>query len=149
MQSLHLKGRKYPENIDPEDANAVVKILSKLVNLTDLRVQSLFGLDDLQLKQLASTLPLLEVWFTSESELTGKEWGAVASVSSLRKEETGGLTIFKTRRTLGLTEQLVPGNKELLLDLSKSTENFLSKPISADKVEGETALVYPKRDSPA
>ena len=103
LQSLYLKGMD-PENIDPEDANAVVKLLSKLVNLTDLRVECLFGLDDLQLKQLASNLPLLEVWFTSESELTGKVWGAVASVSSLRKEETGGLTVFKTRRTLGLTE---------------------------------------------
>ncbi|MCJ1430061.1 hypothetical protein MMC29_007976 [Sticta canariensis] len=114
LQSLCLKGDVDEYALDAVDM--LVESLSKLVNLTDLRLREIsdFFIDH-HIIQLASSLPKLEFWTTSGFGLTDCIWDKVATLRSLRRLDLSASTSFTAKGILGFIEQLRPGNKGLVL----------------------------------
>lgn len=110
-------------------ANALVKCLSNLVNLTELHTSKMCSaFTNWHIFQLASSLPKLEVWSTSGYELTDRIWGGVASLKSLRTLIFDSQTIFTVNGILyRFVEQLGPGNRGLFLNVRNSGRNFSRK----------------------
>lgn len=142
LKSLWLKG-----DLDEsrEEVDILVDCLSELVNLTDLNlgeVSEMFM--DLDIVQLASSLPKLEVWSMSGYGLPNFIWGPLASLRSLRRLELCALTGFTADDILGFIEKLGPSNKGIFLsvkngemdnNLSYMEQEFIHEMI-AKKVDG-------------
>lgn len=125
-----------------ESSDALVESLSKLVNLTDLRLTgSSDHFVDRHVMQLARSPPKLEVWSIRGFELTDVIWGELTSLRSLRWLDLGAVTRFTTYGILNFIEKLGPGNKGLVLsivnlDLSYGVKYQLIQEIMAKMVEG-------------
>lgn len=123
LQKLSLKIDAF-ENDEMEPVNApdgtnLVECLSKLVNLTLLRLKSTcYTLVDQHIVQLASCLPKLAVCSISGSGLTDAIWGEFGSLRSLRRLELDAVSNFTPHGILGFIESLGPGNKGLVLSLT-------------------------------
>lgn len=117
LQSLHLKeaaNRRW----SPEAVDVLAESMTKLVNLTVLRVSKLsICLSERQTVRLARCLPKLEVWTMNGDSPTDQIWGSVASLRSLRILYFGSQTDFTAEGVLGFIEKLGPGNKGLYLIL--------------------------------
>lgn len=85
LQSLCLEECALDDQFNqPESLEILLKSLSKLVNLTDLRLTELCKpIVDQHIVRLASSLPKLEVWPTKGFRLTDAIWDEVASLRSL------------------------------------------------------------------
>lgn len=103
-----------------QEVVALVESLSKLVNLTDLRLRDLssFFVDG-HIMQLASNLPKLEALSTCGCRFTDAIWGQVSSLGSLQSLVLTALTSFTTDGILDFIERLGPGNKSLSLFVAK------------------------------
>lgn len=98
--------------------DGVVESLSKLANLTDLRLTSTYiNLVDQHIVQLARSLTKLEVWSTCGGSLTDAIWGEVATLRSLRELDLYTSSSFTTNGIVGFIEKLGPGNKGLVLSV--------------------------------
>ncbi|MCJ1424938.1 hypothetical protein MMC29_002826 [Sticta canariensis] len=101
------------------DAEGLLKSLSKLVNLTDLRLGEVSAsFDDEHIVQLVSSLPKLEFCSMSGYGLTDAIWSEFGSLKSLRKLELDALTSCSGHGILRFIEKLGPGNKSLVLSVT-------------------------------
>lgn len=104
---------------DVLDVGVMVESLSKLVNLTDLRLEASFAhFDDEDIVQLASSLSKLEVLSIGGIRLTDDSWGEFASLRSLRRLELDALASSTVDGILGFIEKLGPGNVGLRISLT-------------------------------
>lgn len=110
---VHEYYRERPEVID-----LLVESLSRLVNVTDLRVTGISTcFTELHIMQLARNLPKLEAWSISADGLTDKVWGAFAALRSLRRLNIGHRVDFTADGILDFIEKLGPGNKGLIVSV--------------------------------
>lgn len=115
LQRLWLK--VYANN-DVHVVDGLVESLSKLVNLTDLRLTATSSaLLDRHIVQLARSLIKLAVWSTCGGRLTDAIWGDVATLRSLRELDLYASTSFTSNGIVGFIEKLRPGNKGLALSV--------------------------------
>ena len=125
LRLLSLQASQGAEARVPGPASVLVESLSKLVNLTDLRVGEMFDdLSNRHIVRLARSLPELEVWSTDGAMLNDGIWGAVASLRSLRRLEFRAQTVFTVDGILDFIDKLGPGNKGLFLDVKRSAREF-------------------------
>lgn len=103
------------------DGTGLVECLSKLVNLTDLRLGDVsdFFVDE-HIAELASCLPKLEVCLMNGYGLTDAVWGEFGSLRSLRRLELDALTRCSKSGILGFIKRLGPGNQGLVLSLTNA-----------------------------
>lgn len=115
LQSLWLKG----ESSDPgTDVDILVESLSKLENLTDLRLRDISdSFLDKHICKLASSLSKLETWFTSGFDITDAIWSDMASLHRLRSMEFSALTRFTANGILEFIQKLGPSNQGLVLNV--------------------------------
>lgn len=146
LQSLSLKERADEDGLySLEEADDLVESISKLINLTDLRLTgSSDSFADRHVLQLASNLPKLEFWSMRGLDLTDAIWDQVASLKSLRKLDLGAMTSFTPHGILSFIEELGAGNKGLVFSiLSRMNMNIEwwveqdpIRDVIAEKVQG-------------
>lgn len=153
LQKLWLKEdedkfRSYPL----ESADVLVETLSKLVNLTDLRLEELSDIFvDQHIMRLASSLPNLETLWTRGCRLTDAIWDEVASLKSLQSLDLGASTSFTAQGILDFIKKLGPGNKGLVLCLNDKDRSLTGEGYSliqdtvAKKLEGMMAYTMDRR----
>lgn len=113
LQSLSLKGDMVRDALG---ADSLVESLSKLVNLTNLRLEMICDtLVDEDILQLVSRLPKLKVCTMGGVGLTDAIWDEFASLKSLRSLTLEGATRFTADGIFDFIEKLGPGNKGLVL----------------------------------
>lgn len=139
LRSLWLKENVRKNALEPD---VLIESLSKLVNLTELHLgETSNSFVDHQVVHLAGKLPKLEVWSTSGYRLTDAIWGTIATLRSLRRLEFGTLMTFTTDGILDFIEKLGPGNRGLILSLSRSTipsaKRKVIQKIIAQKIDGK------------
>ena len=142
LQDLWLKGES---SDNPEDVDLLVESLSKLENLTDMRLQDVS--DNFQDKHfciLAKSLQRLEVWESTGFAITDAIWSDMASMKSLRRLEFNALTRFTSNGIMDFILNLDLGNDGLLLNVSmqdvdfdlSEEDQFMIKETIASKVDG-------------
>ena len=152
LKTLWLKQEKdsdeyYP--MDMERADALMECLSRLVNLTSLRLRRLSDyFTDLHVVRLAGSLLKLETLSIIGCMLSDDIWDAVACLRSLQTLIFGATTKFTSEGILGFIEKLGPGNEGMVLSvmlwdpesdaLGESYE--LIKGAIAEKVRGKFIL---------
>ncbi len=122
LQDLWLKGES-SEN--PEDVDTLVESLSKLENLTDMRLQEVsdYFLDK-HFCTLAKSLQRLEVWESSGYGITDAIWSDMASMKSLRRLEFNAQTRFTSGGIICFILNLGPGNNGLLLNIAMQDVDY-------------------------
>lgn len=118
LQSLWLRGGLDPRSGDDnaEITDNLAESLSKLVNLTDLRLFEISGcFADRHIVHIASSLPKLEFWSTSGLLLSDVIWGEVACLRSLRTLHLRSMPRFTPDGIIDFLEKLGAGNKGLSL----------------------------------
>ena len=122
LQDLWLKGES---SDNPEDVDFLVESLSKLENLTDMRLQEV---SDYFLNKhfctLAKSLQRLEVWESSGYAITDAIWSDMASMKSLRRLDFNAQTRFTSNGIMDFTLNLGPGNQGLLLNIAMQDVEF-------------------------
>lgn len=154
LQSLCLKGDVDEYALDAVDM--LVESLSKLVNLTDLRLREIsdFFVDH-HIIQLARSLPKLEFWTTSGFQLTDCIWDGVATLRSLRRLDLSASTSFTADGILKFIGKLRPGNKGLVLAVMNAEMDSELSPMElslirdafARKVEGRFEFTLSRGES--
>lgn len=122
LQGLWLKG----ESSDlGSDVDTLVDSLSKLENLTDLRLREIsdYFLNN-HICKLAQCLLKLETWWTSGYGITDAIWSDVASLHDLRDLNLSAVTRFTADGILNFILNLGPGNKGLVLNVTMGDEEF-------------------------
>lgn len=122
LQDLWLKGES---SDNPEDVDFLVESLSKLENLTDMRLQEVsdYFLDK-HFCTLAKSLQRLEVWESSGYAITDAIWSDMASMKSLRRLEFNAQTRFTSNGIMDFILNLGPGNNGLLLNIAMQDVDF-------------------------
>lgn len=142
LQDLWLKGES-SDNL--EDVDLLVESLSKLENLTDMRLQDVsdYFLDK-HFCTLATSLQKLEVWESSGYAISDDIWSDMASMKSLRRLEFNGQTRFTSFGIMDFILNLGPGSNGLLLNIAMQDvdynltdeEQSMIKETIASKVDG-------------
>lgn len=105
-----------------DEADVLLESLSKLTNLTDLRLRKCSSyFTDQHIIRLANSLPKLVVWSTNGIRLTNASLNAVASLRSLRAVELGREASFSADEVLDFFEKLGPGNKGMILGVATTS----------------------------
>ena len=122
LQDLWLKGES---SDNPEDVDFLVESLSKLENITDMRLQEVseFFLDK-HFCTLAKSLQKLEVWESSGYAITDAIWNDMASIKPLRRLEFNALTRFTSKGIMDFILSLGSGNNGLLLNIAMQDVDF-------------------------
>lgn len=107
---------------DALDVDGLVESLSKLLNLTYLRLDEISTcFVDRHIVLLASSLPKLEVCLMCNGNgLTDAIWGEFATLRLLRRLEIDSLPSFTVDDILGFIEKLGPGNEGLVLSTTNA-----------------------------
>lgn len=125
LKYLFLREEEFEGEYDQagqDEADILVESMSKLTNLTDLRLRNLSSyFTDQHIMRLANSLPKLEVWSTNGRRLTNASLNAVASLRSLRAVELGGLANCSADEVLDFIEKLGPGNKSMILSMESDS----------------------------
>ena len=122
LQDLWLKGES---SDNPEDVDLLVDSLSKLENLTDMRLQEVSDyFQNQHFCTLAKSLQRLEVWESSGFGITDAIWNDMASMKSLRRLEFNALTRFTSNGIIEFILQLGSGNRGLLLNIAMQDVDF-------------------------
>ena len=122
LQDLWLKGES---SDNPEDVDLLVDSLSKLENLTDMRLQEVSDyFQNQHFCALAKSLQRLEVWESSGFGITDAIWNDMASMKSLRRLEFNALTRFTSIGIIEFILQLGSGNHGLLLNIAMQDVDF-------------------------
>ena len=142
LQELQLKG-------DSDEVSGglsvLVDSLTKLANLTDLRLQDIsdYFTDEI-ISRLARSLPKLEEWYTSGWGITDAIWTDVAGLQSLRRLDLAATSRFTSEGILDFILSLGPGNKGLVLavmmadvdcDLTEEEQTMIRE-MMASKLDG-------------
>lgn len=115
LQDLWLKGES-SDNL--EDVDLLVESLSKLENLTDMRLQEVSdNFLDKHFCTLARSLQRLEVWESSGYAITDYIWSDMASMKSLRRLDFNAQTRFSSSGIMNFIFNLSAGNSGLLLNI--------------------------------
>ena len=115
MRSLYLKGEG-SERVSDNDL--FVESLSKLTNLTDLRLSHIAeGFTEHHIRTLAQNLSKLETFWTGGFCVTDKIWTDIASLRSLKRLELSADTRFTTGGILDFVLNLGPGNAGFALNV--------------------------------
>ena len=142
LQDLWLKG---DSSDNPEDVDVLVESLSKLENLTDMRLQEVSDyFQDKHFCTLAKSLQRLEVWESSGYGVTDAIWSDMASMKSLRRLDIGAQTRFTSNGIRDFIVNLGPGNNGLLLNIAMQDVDFnltdeeqsMIREIMTSKVDG-------------
>ena len=122
LQDLWLKGES-SDNL--EDVDFLVESLSKLENLTDMRLQEVsdFFMDK-HFCTLAKSLRRLEVWESSGYAIGDDIWSDMASMKSLRRLEFNAQTRFTSNGIMDFILNLGPGNNGLLLNIAMQDVDY-------------------------
>lgn len=133
LQHLSLRGESSEVTYD---SDVLVESLSTLQNLTELRLREISeSFVNKHIKRLASSLPKLEVLWTSGTGLTDDVWEAVASLRNLRTLEFTALTCFTANGIIDFITSLDrEGNRGLLLNVAMQEND-------CDIPEQEQALI--------
>ena len=122
LQDLWLKGES---SDNPEDVDLLVESLSKLENLTDMRLQEVSDyFRDEHFCTLAKSLQRLEVWESSGYAIGDAIWSDMASMKSLRRLEFNALTRFTSDGIMEFILNLGSGNNGLLLNIAMQDVDF-------------------------
>ena len=122
LQALWLKG----ESSDlGSDVDILVESLSKLENLTDLRLREIsdYFLDN-HICKLAQCLSKLETWWTSGYAITDAIWKDVVCLHCLRDLNLSAVTRFTADGIMSFVLSLGSGNKGLVLNVTMGDEDF-------------------------
>lgn len=122
LQSLFLQG----ESSDlGSDVDVLVDALSKLENMTDLRLPEIsdYFLDS-HICQLAKHLPRLKIWWTSGYAITDAIWADVASLHALQDLSLSAITRFTAEGIMNYMSSLGPGNEGLVLNVTMADMDF-------------------------
>ena len=123
LQALWLKGES--SDIGSADVDVLVESLSKLENLTDLRLREISDYFlDLHICKLAHNLPKLETWWTSGYAITDAIWADMASLHRLRDLNLSAVTRFTADGILDFVLNLGPGNEGLVLNVTMGDLDF-------------------------
>ena len=122
LQDLWLKGES---SDNPEDVDLLVESLSKLENLTDMRLQDVsdYFLDK-HFCTLARSLRRLEVWESNGYAISDDIWSDMASLKSLRRLEFNAQTRFTSDGIMDFILNLGPGNNGLLLNIAMQDVDY-------------------------
>ena len=122
LQALWLKGETSDLSSDIE---TLVESMSKLENLTDLRLREIsdYFLDN-HICKLAQSLPKLETWWTSGYAITDTIWNDMASLHELRDLNLSAVTRFTMDGIMKFVLSLGPGNKGFVLNITMGDEDF-------------------------
>lgn len=138
LQKLWLKGPIYWSPVEPA---VLVKCLSKLVNLTNLRLDQISEpFTDWHIEQLASSLPKLQDWSTRGLRLTDAIWNEIATLESLRRLELRTSVRFTADGIMDFICQLGPGNHGLFLYVIHEDDE------DEDKEDEEKVLTWEEQD---
>lgn len=125
LQSLWLKGESNELGQDGPDVDILVESLSKLENLTDLRLRDISdAFLDKHLCQLAQSLPRLETWWTSGWGITDAIWADVASLHVLRRLELSAVTRFTPNGIMSFILSLGQGNHGFVLSIMMGDPDY-------------------------
>lgn len=136
VEVFRWQGRWFLGDLDEDavDADNLIESLSKLVNLTILRLPWITNsFEDRHIIQLARRLSKLEVWSTSGYGLTDKIWDEVASLRSLRRLTLSALARFTADGILDYIEKVGPGNKGLVLSMTSLEKISYAKQVVIQK----------------
>jgi len=122
LQALWLKGDSSDLG---SDVDIFVESLSKLENLTDLRLREIsdYFLDN-HICKLAQCLPKLETWWTSGYAITDIIWSDVISLHSLRDLNLSAVTRFTADGIMNFVLSLGPGNRGFVLAVMMGDADF-------------------------
>ena len=122
LQDLWLKGES---SDNPEDVDLLVESLSKLENLTDMRLQEVsdYFLDK-HFCTLAISLQKLEVWESSGYAISDDIWSDMASIKLLRRLEFNAQTRFTSNGIMDFILNLGPGNSGLQLNVAMQDVDY-------------------------
>ena len=122
LQALWLKG----ESSDPgSDVDIFVESLSKLENLTDLRLREISDyFSDKHICKLAQRLLKLETWWTSGYGITDAIWNDVVGLHDLRDLNLSAVTRFTLDGIMTFVLSLGPGNQGLILNVTMGDEDY-------------------------
>ena len=125
LQSLWLTGESNELGQDGQDVDIFVDALSKLENMTDLRLRDISdAFMDRHLRKLAQSLPKLETWWTSGWGITDTIWSDMASLQNLRRLELTAVTRFTAEGIEEFILNLGPGNQGLVLSIMMSDTDY-------------------------
>ena len=125
LQSLWLKGESNEVGQNGPDVDILVESLSKLENLTDLRLRDISdAFLDKHLCQLAKSLPRLETWWTSGWGITDAIWTDMASLRVLRRLELSAVTRFTANGIVDFISSLGPGNHGFVLSIMMGDPDY-------------------------
>ncbi|KAL6718381.1 hypothetical protein ACLMJK_004470 [Lecanora helva] len=122
LQALWLKGESSDVG---SDVDILVESLSKLENLTDLRLREIsdYFLDS-HLCRLAQSLKKLETWWTSGYAITDAIWDDVASLHDLRDLNLSAVTRFTADGIVNYILSLGAGNRGLILNVTMGDVDY-------------------------
>lgn len=154
LQCLWLKGQ--PEETI-EGINILIDSLSKLTNLTDLRLREISDFfRNEHIITLALSLPKIEIWWTSGLAITDAIWPAVASLRALRRLDLMATSSFTATGILDFVLELGEGNRGFSLaimmadmdsDLTPEEQSCIRETL-ADKVEGRFEFTLMRGEYP-
>lgn len=122
LQTLWLNGNSSDLGLD---VDILVDSLSKLENLTDLRLRFISDYFlNRHIIKLAQNLPKLETWWTHGWAITDVIWSDIASLQHLRRLDFNANTRFTANRILNFIMELGSGNQGLELGINKSDMDF-------------------------
>lgn len=117
LRSVSLKSGA-DEDFAGDEVDILVKCLSKLRHLTELRLKDVSDyFRDEHIRALALNLPELEEWFTGGYGITDAIWHDVAQLRNLRRLEISAWTSFTIDGLLDYIGKLGPGNSRLILNV--------------------------------
>lgn len=122
LQSLWLNGESSDLGLD---VDILVDSISKLENLTDLRLRFISDyFSNQHIRHLAKSLPKLETWWTHGWAVTDAIWRDIKPLKHLRRLDFNANTRFTANGILNLIMELGPGNHGFELSINKADMDF-------------------------
>ena len=122
LEILYLNGESSEVSLD---VDILVDSLSKLQKLKDLRLRFISDYFlDRHIRQLAQSLPRLEIWWTHGWAVTDAVWIDIASLKLLRRLDFNANTRFTANGILNFIMELGPGNQGFELGINRADMDF-------------------------
>ena len=133
LRTIRLKGEA--EDFTKDDLDALVDSLSKLTNLTELRLREISDyFRDEHICRISRSLTQLEDFYTTGWGISDAIWPDMLSLKSLRRFEISALTTFTADGILGFISNLSQGNLGLIFSV------MMADPESGLSEEGQSTI---------